>query len=395
MRAVFVVDACRSPLGKVGGALATVRPDELAAAMLRSLGARNPALDPLDVDDVVWGAANQAGEDNRNVARMAVLLADWPVTVPGVTVNRLCASGMAAVVTGAQAIGAGEAEVVVAGGGESMTRAPLVRVPTGRGGDGAEADTRLGWRLVNTELDHRYPVISLGDTAEEVADRYRVSREDQDVVALSSHRRAEAAWAGGDFAVEVVALPGADGSVTHDEGIRPDTSAEALAGLPPAFRANGSVTAGNSSQLSDGAAVVLLASEAVVARWGVTPLARFVGSAAAGVHPHVMGMGPVPATEKLLARTGVSVADLDRVELNEAFASQVVAAARELRLDVGTVNRQGGAIALGHPLGCTGARLVGTVAHQLAAHGERLGLATMCVGVGQGQSVLLEGVGSG
>ena len=395
MRAVFVVDACRSPLGRAGGALASVRPDDLAAAMLRALATRTPAFDPSHADDVVWGAANQAGEDNRNVARMAVLLADWPVTVPGATVNRLCASGMTAVVTGAQAIGAGEAEVVVAGGGESMTRAPFVVVPPDRGGEGAEADTRIGWRLVNPELDRRYPVTRLGDTAEEVADRYHVSRADQDAFALSSHHRAAAAWAGGSFAVEVVPVPGADGLVEHDEGIRPDASAEALAGLPPAFRTGGSVTAGNSSQLSDGAAAVLLASEAVVARWGVTPLARFVGSASAGVHPHIMGMGPVPATRKLLDRTGTAVGDLDRVELNEAFASQAVAAARELGLDAAIVNRQGGAIALGHPLGCTGARLVGTLAHQLAASGDRLGLATMCVGVGQGQSVLLEGVGRG
>jgi acetyl-CoA acetyltransferase family protein len=391
MRPVFVVDACRSPLGRVGGVLAGVRPDTLAASMLRALAGRTTAFDPADVDDVVWGAANQAGEDNRNVARMALLLADWPVSVPGVTVNRLCASGMAAVVSAARAIGSGEAEVVVAGGGESMTRAPLVRVPPDRGGDGAEEDTRLGWRLVNAELDERFPVTSLGETAEEVADRYRVTRADQDDVALASHRRAESAWARGDFAAEVVPAAGAH----RDEGIRTDTSAEALAGLPAVFRTGGSVTAGNSAQLSDGAAAVLLASEDVVNRWGVTPLARFVGSAAAGVHPHVMGMGPVPATEKLLGRTGWAVRDLDRVELNEAFASQVVAASRELGLDVESVNRQGGAIALGHPLGCTGARLVGTLAHQLAAHGERLGLATMCVGVGQGQSVLLEGVGRG
>ena len=306
MRPVFVVDACRSPLGRVGGALASVRPDDLAALMLRALVARTGAFEPGDVDDVVWGAANQAGEDNRNVARMAVLLADWPETVPGVTVNRLCASGMSAVVTGAQAIAAGEAEVVVAGGGESMTRAPLVQVPRERGGQGAEADTRLGWRLVNADLDQRYPVIRLGDTAEVVADHYQVSRGDQDAVALSSHRRAQAAWEQGAFASEVVPVPGTDGPVSRDEGIRPDTSAEALAGLSAAFRPGGSVTAGNSAQLSDGAAAVLLATEGVVDRWGVTPLARFLGSAAAGVHPHLMGMGPVPATQRLLSRAGLT-----------------------------------------------------------------------------------------
>jgi acetyl-CoA acyltransferase len=395
MEAVYVVDACRTPLGRVGGALASVRPDDLAAFLLEALAARTPALEPAAVAEVVWGAANQAGEDNRNVARMAVLLAGWPDTVPGVTVNRLCASGMSAVVAAARAIAVGEAEVVVAGGGESMTRAPLVRLPTERGGDGAEADTQLGWRLVNPELDRRYPVLSLGDTAEEVASRYQVSRVDQDVLALSSHRRADQAWAAGSFTSEVVPLA-LDGATVHaDEGIRPDTSETALAALPPAFRAGGSVTAGNSAQLSDGAAALLLASGEAVERWGVTPLARYVASASAGVHPNVMGMGPVPSTRRLLDHVGRSVGQLDVVELNEAFASQVVASARELRLDVDMLNRQGGAIALGHPLGCTGARLVGTVAHQLASGGGRLGLATMCVGVGQGQSVLLEGVGHG
>jgi acetyl-CoA acyltransferase len=395
MRTVYVVDACRTPLGRAGGALASVRPDDLAAFALRSITTRTSRLDPQAVTDVVWGAANQAGEDNRNVARMAVLLAGWPDTVPGVTVNRLCASGMSAVVAGARAIAAGEADVVVAGGGESMTRAPLVRLPPVRGGDDTEADTRLGWRLVNPELDRDYPVITLGDTAEEVAERYRVSRGDQDALALRSHRRAESSWAAGRFAQEVAPITANGAAVGVDEGIRSDTSEAALAALPPAFRAEGSVTAGNSAQISDGAAALLLASEAAVQSWGVTPLARYVASASAGVHPHVMGMGPVPATQKLLERVGRTVDELDVVELNEAFASQVIAVARELRLDVEMANRQGGAIALGHPLGCTGARLVGTVAHQLASGGGRLGLATMCVGVGQGQSVLLEGVGHG
>jgi acetyl-CoA acyltransferase len=391
MSSVFVVDACRTPLGKVGGGLRSVRPDNLAALVIRALLGRNAWLSPDLVDEIAWGAANQAGEDNRDVARMAGLLAGLPVTVPGVTVNRLCASGMSAVVEGARAIALGEADIVLAGGGESMTRAPWVVGDTDRGFPKAmePADTRLGWRLVNPALATSYPVISLGETAEIVAERFGVTREQQDEFALGSHRRAQAAWEEGEFDREVIPVETADGTLWRDEGIRPDTSMAALAALTPAFRPEGTVTAGNSSQISDGAAGLLLASERVVGRYGLEPLARYAGSAAVGVHPHLMGIGPVPATEKVLALTGWRLADVDRVELNEAFAAQAVAVVDQLRLDPERVNRRGGAIAIGHPLGCSGARLVGTLAHQLHASGEGRGLATLCVGVGQGQSVLL------
>jgi len=392
MNAVFILDACRTPLGKVGGTLSAVRPDDLAAWIITSLLRRNPTLDPQRIDDVIWGAANQSGEDNRDVARMAVLLAGLPVSVPGVTVNRLCASGMSAVVHGAQAIATGEAEIVIAGGGESMTRAPQVIGDPDRGFPKAmdAADTRLGWRLVNPLMQSSYPVISLGETAEVVATKYGVSRKRQDQFAVRSHRLADRAWGTDTFDSEVVDVSTATGEVTRDEGIRPSTSLATLMKLPPAFRENGTVTAGNSSQLSDGAAGVILASERVVEQWGVEPIARYVASAAAGVHPDVMGIGPVPATQKVLALAGWSIGDLDRIELNEAFAAQAVAVIDQLDLDVDRVNLQGGAIALGHPLGCSGARLIGTLAHQLRDAGERRGLATLCVGVGQGQSVLLE-----
>jgi acetyl-CoA acetyltransferase family protein len=392
MSHVFLVDACRTPLGKVSGILATVRPDDLAALIIRSLLSRNPLVDPAAIEDVIWGAANQAGEDNRNVARMASLLAGLPVSVPGVTVNRLCASGMSAVVSGARAIATGEAEVVIAGGGESMTRAPFVVGDPERGIDSSAtpADTRLGWRLVNPAMQRAYPVIALGETAERVADAYSVTRQQQDAFALASHQRADAAWQEGHFAAEVVEVPTDAARVQRDEGIRTNTSLAALGELPPAFRQDGTVTAGNSSQISDGAAGVLLASEAVVSAWGVEPLARYVGSAASGVHPDLMGIGPVPATQRVLDRHGWTNADLDRVELNEAFAAQSVAVINTLGLDPDTVNAYGGAIALGHPLGCSGARILGTLAHQLSDHGEHRGLATLCVGVGQGQSVLLE-----
>jgi acetyl-CoA acetyltransferase family protein len=390
VRPVYVVDACRTPLGRVGGALAGTRPDDLAALVLVRLLGRNPHLDPPDVGEVVWGAANQAGEDNRDVARMAVLLAGLPASVPGVTVNRLCASGMSAVVAGAQAIATGAIDIALVGGGESMSRAPFVRTSPDRGyAEVTEVDTRLGWRLVNPALQRSYPVISLGETAEVVAERYAVARDRQDAFALRSHRLAAAAWDEGNFDREVVPVTTSSGEVERDEGIRPSTSMAALSALPAAFTPGGSVTAGNSSQLSDGAAGLLLASEATVAAWGVEPLARFVGTAAAGVHPDVMGIGPVPATRQVLDRAGWTVDDLDLIELNEAFAAQALAVMDELRLPPDLVNRQGGAIALGHPLGCSGARLVGTLAHQLARTRGTAGLATMCVGVGQGQSVLL------
>ena len=392
MSRVFIVDACRTPIGRVGGALGSVRPDDLAALIIQSLVGRNPALDVQQVDDVVWGAANQSGEDNRDVARMAALLAGLPDSVPGVTVNRLCASGMSAVVAGARAITAGEADIVIAGGSESMTRAPHVVGDAERGFPAATepADTRLGWRLVNPRMQTAYPVISLGETAEVVADRYAIGRERQDEFALRSHERAHSAWESAQFRDEVVPVRQPPVELATDEGIRSDTSLAALGTLRPVFRHNGTVTAGNSSQISDGAAGMILASERTVLRWGVEPMARYVNSAAAGVHPNLMGIGPVPATRKVLQRAGWVLDDLDRIELNEAFAAQAVAVIDQLHLDLDRVNQQGGAIALGHPLGCSGARLVGTLAHQLKAAGERRGLATLCVGVGQGQSVLLE-----
>ncbi|HVQ19190.1 MAG TPA: thiolase family protein [Actinomycetes bacterium] len=390
MKTVYVVDACRTPLGKVGGALRSVRPDDLAGYVISALLRRNPYLAATEVDDVIWGAANQAGEDNRDVARMAVLLAGLPVSVPGVTVNRLCASGMSAVVAGARAIATGEVDVVVVGGGESMTRAPLVSGPSDRGLPDGHVDTRLGWRLVNPRMETSYPVMTLGETAEVVAERYGISRERQDAFAHASHQRAHLAWERGAFAREVVGIGTDAGEVVRDEGIRPHSSLEDLARLKPAFRGGGTVTAGNSSQISDGAAGLVLASEAAVLRWGAEPLARYVTSAAAGVHPEIMGIGPVPATRKVLGAAGWAVSDVDRVELNEAFAAQAVAVIDALDLDPSRVNQQGGAIALGHPLGCSGARLVGTLAHQMQVSGESRGLATLCVGVGQGQSVLLE-----
>jgi 3-oxoadipyl-CoA thiolase len=399
---VFVVDACRTPVGRVGGQLAFVRPDDLAAHAIRSLLGRHPDLPPAAVADVVWGAANQAGEDNRNVARMAALLAGLPVEVPGVTVNRLCASGLQAVITGAHALADGWGEVMVAGGSESMSRAPLVVSKADRAfptGTPEVADTVLGWRLVNPRMQEAYPPISLGETAEVVAERYGVSRSAQDEFALGSHRKAVSAQEAGRFDDELVPIDAPQDprgrrveTVFVDEGPRRDTSLEALGRLRPVFVEGGTVTAGNSSSLNDGAAALLLATEAGLQRHGLTPMARLVASAAAGVHPDVMGIGPVPATNKALERAGLSVGDLDLVELNEAFAAQSVACIGELDLDLGRVNVNGGAIALGHPLGASGAKILTTLVHELARRRGRYGLATMCVGVGQGVSLIVERV---
>ncbi len=392
MSSVFVVDACRTPIGKVKGALAEVRPDHLAADILRALIARNPRLDVAAVDDVYWGAANQAGEDNRNVARMAVLLAGLPVEIPGATVNRLCGSGMEAVSDAARAIAAGDIDIAVAGGSESMTRAPFV---VQRSGDTwarslETADTRLGWRLVSPRMQEMYPPISLGETAENVADRYGVTRERQDEFALRSHRLAVAARDAGRFAGEIVPVITSRGEVVSDEGIKAGLTIEELASKKPAFRKGGSVTGGNSSPLNDGAAALLLMSGEAVRRTGVTPLARYAGAAAAGVHPDYMGIGPVPAMNRVLARAGWRIEDLDLVELNEAFAAQSVACADELKLDPERVNVNGGAIAIGHPLGCSGARIVTTLLHEMRRRGAARGAASMCVGVGQGIATLWE-----
>jgi len=392
---VFVVDACRTPIGKIKGALAGVRPDHLAADVIKSLLARSPWLDVTAIEDVYWGAANQAGEDNRNVARMAVLLAGLPVEVPGATVNRLCGSGMEAISDAARMIAAGEADICLAGGSESMTRAPFVVArsedPFPRGLD--LADTRLGWRLVSPRMQELYPPVSLGETAENVADRYGVTRERQDEWALRSHQLAAAARDAGRFDAEIVPVATAQGEVRQDEGINPGITAADLAARRPAFRKAGSVTGGNSSPLNDGAAALLLMSEAAVRRSGVTPLARYVGASAAGVHPDYMGIGPVPAMNRVLRRAGWGVDDLELAEVNEAFAAQSVAVVDELKLNPDRVNVNGGAIAIGHPLGCSGARIVTTLLHEMRRRGAARGAATMCIGVGQGIATLWETVG--
>lgn len=392
MSSVFVVDACRTPIGKIKGALAEVRPDHLAATAVSALTGRNPWLDVATIDDVYWGAANQAGEDNRNVARMAVLLAGLPVEVPGATVNRLCGSGMEAVCDAARAIAAGDADICVAGGSESMTRAPFV---LGRTADPFPrsvdlADTRLGWRLVSPLMTKLYPPITLGETAENVAVKYGITRERQDAWALRSHQLAAAARDGGRFDAEVIGVPVKRGEVTEDECIKDSITLDELAGKKPAFRDGGSVTGGNSSPLNDGAAALLLMSEDALARTGATPLARYAGSAAAGVHPDYMGIGPVPAMARVLSRTGWRLDDIDLIEVNEAFAAQSVAVVDELKADPQRVNVNGGAIAIGHPLGCSGARIVTTLLHEMRRRGAPRGAATMCIGVGQGIATLWE-----
>jgi acetyl-CoA acetyltransferase family protein len=387
MSSVFVLDAVRTPIGRYRGALAGVRPDDLAATVVRALVARVPEVEPALIDDVFLGDANGAGEDNRNVARMAVLLAGLPVTVPGTTVNRLCGSGMEAVTQASRALLVGDAHVAVAGGVESMSRAPWVTLDPEGGGLVA---TALGWRLVNPEMPPGWTV-SLGEGAELLVDRYRISREDQDAFALASHRKAVAAWDEGRFADEVVAVPGT--ALSDDECVRRDTSPEALHRLAPAFRkSGGTVTAGNASPLADGAAALLLADEGVVSATGRRPLARIVSRAASAVEPPYYGIGPVEAAEKALAAAGVGWSELVAVELNEAFAAQALACLAEWgELDPALVNPNGGAIALGHPIGCSGARIVGTLAHELHRRGGGYGLAAMCVGVGQGIAVVLEG----
>ena len=385
MSRAVILSGVRTPIGRRGGALADVRPDDLAATVIAEAVAR-AGVDPAEIEDVYFGAANQAGEDNRNVARMAVLLAGLPETVAGVTVNRLCASGLSAVIAASHAIAAGDGDLFVAGGVESMSRAPFVHARPGVGDDATEYDTQLGWRFPNPRLAELFPLESMGETGENVAERWRVSREDQDAFALRSQQRWAAAADSGRFDEELIAVNG----LTRDEHPRPDTSAEKLAALKPVFREGGSVTAGNASGVNDGAAALVIASEERAAALGIEPLGRFVGSAVAGVDPRVMGIGPVPAVRKLLERTGLAVDDLDLVELNEAFASQSLAVIRELGLDDEKVNVNGGAIAIGHPLGMSGARLVVSLLHELRRRDGRYGLATLCVGVGQGQAALFE-----
>lgn len=400
MRPVFLCDAVRTPIGRYAGALSSIRTDDLAAIPLRAIVQKNPSVDWQQLDEVILGCANQAGEDNRNVARMALLLAGIPHTVPGSTTNRLCASGMEAIGTAARSIAAGEYELAIAGGVESMSRAPFVmgKADAAFSRSAEIYDTTIGWRFVNPLMKKQYGVDSMPETGENVAEDFSISREDQDAFALRSQQRAAAAQAGGFFAEEIVQveLAGKKGPtiVSTDEHPRPDTTLEGLAKLKPAFRSPGTVTAGNASGVNDGAAAMIVASESAVKRHGLTPRARFLGMAAAGVAPRVMGIGPVPATRKLLTRLQLSVADCDFIELNEAFASQSLACLRQLGIadDAAHVNPNGGAIALGHPLGMSGARLVLTAVHQLQRTGKRRALATMCVGVGQGVSLAVERV---
>ena len=402
LRDVFVVDAVRTPVGRFRGALAEVRPDDLGAVVIAEI-VRRAGADPAAIDDVLMGCANQAGEDNRNVARMSLLLAGLPVTVPGGTVNRLCGSGLMAVVDGARAVACGDADLLIAGGVESMSRAPLV-MPKAREafprGDVTAYDSTLGWRFVNPRMEALYGTHALGETAELVAEQEGITREAQDAFALESQRRWAAAQLAGRFAAELCAVEVAGHGkektrrVEIDEHPRPETTAAELAALKPVFRKQGgTVTAGNASGINDGAAAVLLASRAGLARLGVggrKPLARFVSSGVAGVEPRLMGLGPIPATQKALARAGIAAADLDLVELNEAFAAQAIPCLRALGLDPARVNVNGGAIAIGHPLGASGARLVATLVHELARRGGRYGLASMCIGVGQGASAVFE-----
>ncbi|MBI4572058.1 MAG: thiolase family protein [candidate division NC10 bacterium] len=397
MRDAVIIDAVRTPIGKYAGILRDVRPDDLLAHVIARLVERTRV--PVEaIEDVYAGCANQAGEDNRNVARMAALVAGLPIEVPGATVNRLCASGLEAVNEAARAIQTDSGDVLIAGGVESMTRAPFVMLkaaePFPRGAIGM-ADTTIGWRFTNPKLAAVYPPESMGETAENVAEKYRISREEQDAFALRSHQRAVAAMQGGRFKDEIVPVPvpqrkGDPIMVEADEGPRPDSTLEKLAKLKPAFREGGTVTAGNASQVNDGAAAVLLTSREKAKELGVHPMVRIVATGVAGVHPGFMGIGPVPATRKALGRAGLRMDQIDLVELNEAFAAQSLACIRDLGIDQERCNVNGGAIALGHPLGCSGARILTTLLHEMRRRQVRYGLATMCIGVGQGLATIVE-----
>ena len=386
MPEAVILSAVRTPVGRHGSALAGVRPDDLAALVIAAAVER-AGVPAAEIEDVYFGAANQAGEDNRNVARMAALLAGLPQEVAGVTINRLCASGLSAIVSASHAVRAGDGDLFVAGGVESMSRAPLVMARPEHG-DETVWDTTLGWRFPNSRMEQMFPLESMGETGENVAERWSISREEQDAFALESQRRHAAAVAEGRFEDELVPIEAVD----RDEHPRPDTTAEKLAALKPVFREGGTLTAGNSAGINDGAAALVVASEEKAKELGANALGRFVASAVAGVDPRVMGVGPVPAVRKALDRAGLQVNDLDLVELNEAFASQSLEVIRELGLDHAKVNVNGGAIAIGHPLGMSGARLAVTLLHELRRRGGRYGLATLCVGVGQGQAAIFEGV---
>ncbi|MBL7993281.1 MAG: thiolase family protein [Candidatus Kapabacteria bacterium] len=396
---VFIIDPIRTPVGKYGGALSSVRPDDLAAHVIASLVQRT-AIPPEAIDDVIFGCSNQAGEDNRNVARMAALLAGLPETVPGVTVNRLCASSLEAVIQGARAIQTGEAELIVAGGVESMSRAPyaLPKNVSGQAmfGNLTAYDTALGWRFPNERLKAKFPLEAMGETAENLAEEYNIKREDQDAFAVQSHEKAVKARSAGIFAEEIVPVPLQSKAGTTfadtDEQPRPDASTQALAKLKPAFRQGGTVTAGNASSLNDGAAAILLASEEAVKKYNLKPLARYVSSGVAGVNPRTMGIGPVPAISKALSRANLRLEDIGLVEINEAFAAQVLSCVQALKLDTSRLNIHGGAIALGHPLGMSGARLVGTLTRSMQRENVRYGVASLCIGVGQGLAAVFEKV---
>ena len=398
MSEAFITAAVRTPVGRAGGALADVRPDDLAAVAVRGVVDRG-RIPPDRIDDVILGCTNQAGEDNRNVARMAVLLAGLPVEVPGQTVNRLCGSGLQSVITAAHAIRAGEGEIFVAGGVESMTRAPYVVLKSGKAWDRtppAIADSTVGWRFVNPRLSGDW-TIALGETAERVAQRYRITRQEQDQFALESQLRAAAAVKAGVFETELVPVTLGRGSETtsvcQDEAPRPEMTLQKLGQLKPAFTPQGTVTAGTSSGITDGAAALSLVSETALGSLGLEPMARVVATSVAGVDPSLMGLGPIPAARRALERAGLTIAQLDLIELNEAFAAQAIACIRELELDPERVNVYGGAIALGHPLGASGAKILTTLVHALRRRGGRYGLATMCIGVGQGIAVIVESTG--
>jgi acetyl-CoA acetyltransferase family protein len=394
MTTSYIVDAVRTPVGRLGGALAGIRPDDLAATAVRAIVQRTPSLDPASIDEVYFGDANGAGEDNRNVARMAALLAGLPVTVPGATVNRLCGSGMEAIFDGSRAAAVGDADLVIAGGVESMTRAPWVLLKPAKGYPTSHEqlwNSALGWRMVNPAMPEAWTV-SLGEGAELLADRHQISRDEQDCFAMGSHHRAAAAWKAGAFDAEITPVPSVDLAI--DECVRPDSSMESLGKLKPVFRKDGTVTAGNASPMNDGSAALLLASQAGVERLGVTPLARIVSRATSGVEPHLYGIGPVEAVNVALRRAGLTWDDIDQVELNEAFAAQSLACLRHWPdLDAAKVNPFGGAIAIGHALGGSGARIVTTLVHGLRRTGGRYGLAAMCIGVGQGIAIVVEHVG--
>ena len=397
MKKVFVIDAVRTPIGKYGGTLSTIRPDDLLAYVIRALLERNPGLDPAAIEDVIAGDANQAGEDNRNVARMAVLLSGLPVSVPGSTVNRLCASGLQAIMDAARAIQCGDGDVYIAGGVESMTRAPFVLAKSSQpfSRETEIFDTTIGWRFINPRLANMYYPYSMGQTAENVAKQWKISRHAQDEFALASQDKYASAQEAGKWGDEIVAVEMMNDRLitwfSKDEHPR-ETSMEKLAKLKPAFDKEGTVTAGNSSGINDGSAALLLASEDAVSRYNLQPLARIVSVAVAGVDPAIMGIGPVPASQKALQRAGLTVDQLDLIELNEAFASQSIACIHELGFDLQKVNVNGGAIALGHPLGCSGARISTTLIHEMHRRQSTYGLATMCVGVGQGASIVYEKV---